>query len=226
MNCNEFDNIAGEVLEGENHPEALAHLGACARCRRLVDDLNALERAARQLPVYQPSHRLWARLQAAATEEGLFRQPSGWYWLGPVWTWLPARTALASAAGLLLALGIGLVAVNTPEIPLSEIEPQTPFEIAQGERVLDADYTSRYATHLDQVQTDVLGEPTNAELRGMVERPLNVVARAIAQTQARLDEYPDDYQAREELNRLYRQKADVLQTVVADAAWYEASYSD
>jgi hypothetical protein len=46
------------------------------------------------------------------------------------------------------------------------------------------------------------------------------VDRAIEQTQLQLESFPEDRLAREELRRLYQQKAVVLQAM-ADASWYE-----
>ena len=53
MNCHEFEFLAGGLLEGERHPEAAAHLAACPRCRLLMDELGAIERAARRLPAFR-----------------------------------------------------------------------------------------------------------------------------------------------------------------------------
>ncbi|OFV85900.1 MAG: hypothetical protein A2620_01255 [Acidobacteria bacterium RIFCSPHIGHO2_01_FULL_67_28] len=63
--------------------------------------------------------------------------------------------------------------------------------------------------------------PVDPELREMTARPLDAVDRAIEQTQQRLAAYPDDTLARDELLRLYRQKATVLQAM-SDPVWLDA----
>ena len=80
MECKEFHHLSESVLEGEAGPRAYAHLDACPRCRALVDELVAVTQAAHSLPVYEPSPRLWAQIQAAAVEEGLWSTAGAWRW--------------------------------------------------------------------------------------------------------------------------------------------------
>ncbi|MFQ5663111.1 MAG: hypothetical protein ACE5HL_04705 [Terriglobia bacterium] len=224
MNCSEFANLAGAVLEGESHPEAHKHLASCPGCRRLLNELEAIERTARALPTRQPSPGLWERLAAAATQEGLWAQPPWWQSSGPAWSLLlPARPAFAALLGLLL-LGVGLVSYPSHDLPLAETAPATPFQVAQGELVQEASYADRYNKHLNNMEDRVSAEsgPADAELRGLVAGPLDTVDRAIEETQLRLSSYPDDSLAREELHRLYQQKVTVLQAM-ADPTWQEVA---
>lgn len=224
LDCKQFWALTGAVLEGEGQPEAYAHLAACPRCRVLVDELGAVERAARSLPLHQPSPRLWERLRAAAAREGLWTQPS-WQWSAPAWIPLPARPAFATLLGVTLLVATGLVGSATLELPLAQTTPATAFEVAQGELVQEAGYAARYEKHLQQVEYSVLADeavPADTEMRDLCARPLNTVDRAIEQTQLRLNEYPDDSLAREELRRLYQQKAVVLQAM-SDPVWSDIS---
>ncbi len=217
MDCKEFHQLSESVLEGEAHPHALEHLAACPRCRALVDDLVALTRAAHSLPLYEPSPRLWAQIQAAAEEEGLF-SPAGarrWRdWFGPAALFLPARPAFAAALALVLVFGAALggwTVLESPEPPLlsSRIE-----EVAWAELVADPSYGQRYQVHLQQVEKRVLeAEPAGADMVDLTAGPLDDLDHAITQTQTRVEQYPDDSLAREELNRLYQQKATVLQAI-------------
>ncbi|MFQ5777640.1 MAG: hypothetical protein ACE5IP_06495 [Terriglobia bacterium] len=227
MNCHEFENIAGAVLEGESHPEAQAHLASCPHCRLLVDELGALEAAAHALPALNPADRLWERIQAAAVEEGLLTQPSWWRWTAPGWkeSFLPARPAFAGALLVLVLLGAGLASYPELGEPVAEAIPDNPIEVAQGELIQEAGYAARYAAHLNNVEHRVLEEatPETAELRKLVAGPLDTVERAIEQTEQRLTSYPDDALARRELHRLYGEKVAVLQAM-SDPIWYQASY--
>lgn len=226
MNCQEFANIAGSLLEGENLPEAQSHLAACPRCRLLVDELGAIERAARDLSFTEPSARLWARLETTATREGLWARSrsAGWQWSGPLWNLVPARPAFAGLLGLTVLVAGWLVGYSAAELSAPHTAPVTPFEVAQGELVQEAGYATRYELHLQQVEQNVTGQaaPQDAQLRELTTGPLNDVDRAIEQTQARLADDPDDPLAREELHRLYRQKATVLQAM-SDPVWQEGS---
>lgn len=214
MNCREFENAAAAVLEGESHAEAFAHLAACPRCRLLVDELVAVEGAARALPLYEPSLRLWARLEAAAEQEGLFVQPAWEKWFGPVWGLDAARPAFAGALALILVVAAGLVGISTVEVPAEPLSAASLVEVARAELVQEPSYASRYQVHLQEVARRVeASEPTDPGLRELAAGPLGDVDRAIEETQVRLNNYPEDELTREELHRLYRQKVTVLQAM-------------
>jgi len=184
-----------------------------------------VERAAHVLPAYEPSPRLWARLEAVAVAEGLWGRSVGERWLGLRWELFPLRPALASVLTLTLFLGVGLVGYPTLELPLGKSLPATPFEVAQSELVQEASYATRYHAHLQQVEEQVLAEaaPEDTQLRALMTGPLKTVDRAIEQTELRLADYPDDMLARAELHRLYRQKATVLQAM-SNPVWLEVSH--
>jgi hypothetical protein len=216
MECKEFYHLSESVLEGEADPRAYEHLAACPRCRVLMDELVAIARAAHSLPVYEPSPRLWAQIQASAEDEGLL-VPAGagrWReWFGPAALFLPARPAFAAALALVLVFSASLggwTVLESPEPPLAlsgRIE-----EVAWAELVTEPTYGQRYQVHLQQVEKDVMGvEPTDTA--DLAAGPLDTLDRAITQTQARVELYPEDSLAREELNRLYQQKATVLQAI-------------
>jgi len=218
MECKEFHQLSESVLEGEAHPRAYEHLAACPRCRTLVDDLVAVTRAAHSLPMYEPSPRLWAQIQAAAEDEGLL-SPAGagrWRdWFGPAALFLPARPAFAAALALVLVFGAALggwTVLESPEPPLAlsgRIE-----EVAWAELVTEPGYGQRYQLHLQQVEKRVMdAEPGGADIANLAAGPLDDLDRAITQTQTHVEQYPKDSLAREELNRLYQQKATVLQAI-------------
>lgn len=226
IDCKQFRERTGALLEGECLPEASAHLSVCPRCRLLVDELGAVERAARALPTYQPSPRLWARLEAAARQHGLWAQPPWWERFGSEWSFLPARPAFAALFAVTLLVAGGLVGYPSLELPVAQSAQASVFEVAQGELVREASYGTRYQVHLQQVEDRVLEEdaaPLDPALRQMATHPLNTLDRCIEQTQLRLTEYPDDSLAREELHRLYRQKATVLQAM-SDPVWLDTNY--
>ena len=222
VDCNQVRGLTGALLDGESHPEAYAHLAECPRCRQLVEELAAVERAARALPLQQPSPRLWGRIEAAAGREGLWGQRSWWQDFTPAF--FPARPAFAAVLAVTLLLAGALVRYPALETTLLPETPASAFEVAQAELVQEPSYGERYQIHLQQVEYRVLADetaPVNPELREMTARPLHTVDRAIEQTQQRLAAYPDDTLARDELLRLYRQKATVLQAM-SDPVWLDA----
>ncbi len=222
VTCEQVRGLTGALLEGESQPETSAHLAECPRCRLLLEELGAVERAARLLPVYQPSARLWVRLQAAARHEGLWGQRSWWQDFTPAF--FPARPAFAAVLSVTLLVAGALIRYPALESPALPSTQENAFEVAQAELVQAPGYGERYQIHLQQVEYSVLAEeatPVDPELREMTARPLDAVDRAIAQTQQRLAAYPDDTLARDELHRLYRQKAVVLQAM-SDPVWLDA----
>lgn len=219
MNCREFQNVAESVLEGDATAQAYEHLAACRRCRVLVDELVAITDAARALPLYEPNPRLWARLQAAAEAEGLWT-PVGREsrWLGVASLFLPARPAYAGALAAMLLMAAALVAPSVLESPDEPLAAGRIEEVAWAELVTEPSYGQRYQVHLQQVEQRMReAEPADTEITTLAAEPLDELDRAIGQTQSRLEQYPEDSLAREELNRLYQQKATVLQAMNAPA---------
>ncbi len=83
-------------------------------------------------------------------------------------------------------------------------------------------YAVRYQIPVIQMERNVLDEstPVDDNQFDLVEQPLNVVSRAIEQSQSYLADYPDDSLARDQLHYLYRQKAAVLYAVT-NPVWQE-----
>lgn len=215
--CREFTQLAGDLLEGEEHLQASAHLAACLRCQSLMHDLNTLVHASHTLPVYDPPARVWRRLRQRAVAEGLWQQESWW----GRWAFLPQPTFASALAALLLVVSLGLV--NSPlRFPLPEYGTLSDAQAAHGELVTEDGYATRYQIHLIQVERAVLDENTSVhdDMIALAEKPLNTVDQAIERTRLALSESPGNLLVQNELNRLYLQKAAVLQTMT-DSTWQE-----
>ena len=70
MTCEDFQSQLAELIGSgqslDNHP----HLRHCSRCRALIDDLQTIAQAARQLlPIVEPPDQLWQQIEAAIIEE-------------------------------------------------------------------------------------------------------------------------------------------------------------
>ena len=70
MSCQEFQEqlpeLIGSGVDVANHP----HLQNCELCRALLNDLETIAEAARQLfPIQQPEDRLWERIESAIKKE-------------------------------------------------------------------------------------------------------------------------------------------------------------
>ena len=217
ISCEEFFPLAGDVLDGDSHPQAFEHLRRCADCKALVHDLDSVARAAHSLPEYEPRASLWYKIRAQAREESLWQEEAWWERLVAV----PQPAFAAAVATLLLALGLGLV--GSPfRFPLPEYGDLSAANVAHGELVSNADFSNRYQVHLIQVERAMLDENTliNDEMIDLVEKPLDTVERALVNTRQALVKNPNDTFVQDELNRLYKQKATVLQAM-ADLSWQE-----
>jgi hypothetical protein len=227
LGCEQVRELAGELLEGGNHPDVYAHLMGCPRCRRLVEEVAAIEQAARSLPAVEPRPELWLRLKTAAEAEGLWEE-SAWRRLVRAWQSavpLPMRPVLAT--GLMAAVAIFMIVGGDSIEIFSPAESAAPtvYEVARGELVQEMSFPVRYQVHLDQVQSEWLEEvaEVDSDLEQLAVRPLETLDHAIGETQLRLASYPEDSLARTELLRLYRQKATVLQAMNAPA-WQDLGY--
>jgi len=77
--CSRFDAELEAYLEGEANPFIVSHARDCASCGPLLADLQAIQQAARDLPLEEPSRVVWANVRARLEAEGAFGVPvSGW----------------------------------------------------------------------------------------------------------------------------------------------------
>jgi predicted anti-sigma-YlaC factor YlaD len=76
MSCEEFQDQMAELIgsgaDVSNHP----HLQTCPLCRALLNDLETIAEAARQLfPIQQPEEDLWQRIESAIKKEDSLAKP-------------------------------------------------------------------------------------------------------------------------------------------------------
>ena len=107
--CYRFELELAAYLEGENRPLAPAHTRECVFCRVVLEDLEAVRAAARELPREEPSPAVWANIRAQLAAEGAFAQKgSAWDW---IWQLDFLRRPIPVAAfACLVALGCLLTA--------------------------------------------------------------------------------------------------------------------
>jgi len=74
--CSRFDNELEAFLEGEARPFIMAHAQDCASCGALLADLQAIRKAARELPLETPSPVVWANVRARLEAEGAIPVPA------------------------------------------------------------------------------------------------------------------------------------------------------
>ncbi len=69
--CAQFSDALETHLEGEPQPFVLAHARSCQSCNLLLEDLTAIQAAARALPEVEPSPAVWANIQKSLATEAV-----------------------------------------------------------------------------------------------------------------------------------------------------------
>jgi hypothetical protein len=70
MDCREFQSQLADLIGSGEDAASHPHLKTCPRCRALLNDLETIAEAARQLlPVEPPEDRLWERIESAIKQE-------------------------------------------------------------------------------------------------------------------------------------------------------------
>ena len=207
MTCAEFQEVLGETLEGQVGAEHRDHLNACAACAVLIQDLRLIQEQAAQLPLDEPSPRVWMGIRETLEKEGLISDAEPARVLRPVWSWprflwSPAWQVGAMAAALVVVCGMIVSDVvypkhMAPEVTQALVQPALPED----------DVTLLKAV-----------EARSPGLRPAYEDSLRGANAYIADAQQSLDENPNDAQAREMLMRAYQQKAAIYEMAMAHSA--------
>ena len=70
LTCAEFQDQLPDLSGSGENIAAHPHIQSCALCRALVDDLETIAAAARQLfPVAEPPDELWKQIEMAIQDE-------------------------------------------------------------------------------------------------------------------------------------------------------------
>jgi hypothetical protein len=203
MQCQELEQELERSGGGPLPAGATAHLATCSACQSLLADLESIGAAARELPrEFDPPAHVWARLEAQLEAEGFIqaeRAVGGWrdalraLFLSP---------GLATATAALLIVAAGLTVWNNGSQNRSLGKAQSGFEVA--------------SSALRGEERDVAAQPGRSD--SLVDRSLRenlaIVDDFIAECERRVQEEPDNDQAREFLSNAYQQKAELLATMM------------
>ena len=226
MTCHDYDALLARDLEGELSPEerlgADAHLNQCARCAGLRAELLGIAAAARQLPVMLPSRDLWAgiaaRIDAPVASLGAARErlaPRG----------RPLRMAAAAAALILVTAGTTFIFTKTAYEPGQSEVASTVLPLpgtggaggaAEATLVSDARATAEAAFDREVTQLRGLLEQRRPDLDSatvaLLERNLQIIDRAIAESRAALARDPGSALLNRQLHNALGKKVQVLRT--------------
>jgi hypothetical protein len=209
------------------------HLDECAACRTFAADLRAIQNAAQTLEPLSPPDRVWLQLAGRLLQEGRVSPP-------PAAPRAPARhaTLLAIAAALVLAVGASIVLLlsqaGSKKLPAargvnaSATQPgnaaaddtvqsvETEFRLAE-QHYQNAIGKLEEAARLDRPAPSDAGDDDtiDPQTAAMLQKNLQVIDQAIAESRAALRSEPQSASARDSLFDALRRKVALLQDTIA-----------
>jgi hypothetical protein len=190
--CQRFDLLLPDYLEGQDHAEVTAHAADCAFCAALLGDLLLVRASAGEIGNEEPPAHLWANVRARLLEEGLIRpprRPRAWldWFLRPV----PAAAfAAVLLCGFLALRSMGYLHRHSSSPP---VDPRLEASVSEMERAFNA-----RASRLDP------------NIKAAYQQGLTALNLEIQECRNSLSRQPDDGLAREYLASAFDEKAAVL----------------
>ncbi len=199
MQCQELEQELERSGGGPLPAGAAVHVESCVNCRNLVADLDSIAAAARELPgEVEPPARVWAALEAQLAAEGILQtEPAAAGWWEALLAFF-ASPGLATATVGLLIIGAALAVWKTGPSSRPLTAEQPAFAAASNT--------------LRGEERGLAAQPAKND--SAVDRSLRenlvIVDDFIAECERRVQEEPDNDQAREFLSNAYQQKAELL----------------
>ena len=221
MACERYTNAIQELADGTLGPirraELNIHLDECAACRGLADDLMRIRTLATSLDRLSPPDRIWTQVAGRLRQEGRFSSP-------PPGAAMPWRFApLAIAASLLLIVGVALYELypRTGRDP-AHVTQQATGNAPQGDavqgveeefRLAEQHYQNAIAKLEEAAKTD--NDAIDAQTAAMLQKNLQLIDQAIAESRAALRSEPQSVPARDSLFEALKRKVVLLQDTIA-----------
>ncbi len=228
MTCTEYEALMARDLEGElsldERDRADAHLASCPRCAAIRADLLEIAARAAALPALSPSRDLWhgiaARIEApviALGTTGEHRVPRRRPWLRLMAAAAALATITAGATYVLTRnafVGEQTVAVATTPASAGREDSAIAAgtQLVAESQTVDADAAFdrevvRLRTLLEQRRPDL-----DSTTVALLERNLEIIDRAIAESRAALTLHPESGLLNRQLQNALGRKVQVLRT--------------
>jgi hypothetical protein len=228
MSCSRYQETIHELADGTLGPvrraELQTHLDVCDACRSLVADLRKIREAAAALPPVQPRDHVWMQIAGRLRQEGRVTGSRG----SDTSSARPRYMAmLAIAATLMLAVAGSLYflrSADVTEIPAQSTAAVTPGagnvatadavqSITDDLMVAEQHYQSAITKLQEVAKTD--DGAIDPETAAVLEKNLQVIDQAIAESRTALKSEPQSAPARDSLFEALRQKVTLLQSTIA-----------
>ncbi len=235
MQCSQYRESIQELVDGAIGPirraELERHLEACADCRALAGDLRVIRDTAASLDPLEPPDGVWLQIAGRLRQEGRVAAPA------PRATGRHAAL-LALAAALILAVGASVLvlvprfrentaasrvgtppAISDPAAGEGNAAREVAVESVEEEfRLAEQHYQNAIAKLEEAARLD---RPTNdpatldAQTAAVLQKNLQVIDQAIAESRAALRAEPQSAPARDSLFDALRRKVALLQDTIA-----------
>ena len=225
MNHDRYRDAIQELADGTLGPlrrsELQQHLDECPACRAFADDMRRIRDLAQSLDRPAPPDRVWLQVAGRLRQEGRITQTSA-----------PGAASrrfmpLAIAASLLFIVGASLYVLyprqtGTPAQDAHAGSPQPAGNAAQTNavegieaefRLAEQHYQNAIARLEEAAKSD--SNAIDPQTAAMLQKNLQVIDQAIAESRAALKSEPQSAQARDSLFEALRKKVTVLQDTIA-----------
>ena len=209
--CQEFNAGLAEYLEGEASLEARLHAGRCSSCGSLLDDLESIPLAARELPLESPSPRVWSNIRSTLAQEGLIRERAGFWrrWIPSV----PLVPRTAPAAVLAFALMLAVIMVFKGDIQNHGSRPAlTPAPASSGRQADLLGVQSKLVRTVQEMEVNYRAHESSMDpsAKRVYQAGLSSLNNSIQECLDSLQKQPQNTLVRDYLMQTYAQKAEVL----------------
>ena len=205
------------------------HLATCEECRALLADMQAIRDTANALDPLEPPAGVWLQIAGRLRQEGRVQAPPI-----PPTRHAPRYAILAIAASLVLVVGVAIaflvtqyrapnkpapapvVAQNagnpTQDVAVESVEAE--FRLAE-QHYQNAIAKLEQAARLDQAASGRDQNTLDPETAAMLQKNLQVIDQAIAESRAALQSEPLSAPARDSLFDALKRKVALLQDTIA-----------
>jgi len=218
-NIERIQELVDGTLGAIRRTELEQHLGQCADCRALKEDLERIRDAAAALPALPPPDGAWLQIAGRLRHEGRIRETAAAARGPRSYAWLAIAATLVLAAGLSIAYL--LRSTPAPASPATgTISVATnPKGNDSIEEVLSKVDAAQQQYEQAIVKMDDLRKANmnalDSQTSEVIEKNLGIIDRAIAENRAAVKAEPGSVAARETLFEALRQKVSLLQDTIS-----------
>jgi hypothetical protein len=214
--CHEFSAALAGFLDGDTGPAVVTHAQDCPFCHALLDDIELLRLASRDLPLEEPSPAVWAGIRALLAQEGILAEPTpAWrHWLRGL-RFLPNPAPLAAVATIIICGVLLLVTDKARQLDLTRGASSVEI-IAQAETPIDLGEEHALSRTLKEMEANyrVRLMSLDPEEKVVFQKSLESLDSSIDECRASAEKEPASDAAREYLVAAYTQKVEVLEAAL------------